>query len=162
MLAHIHHRTTIFGGISHASWAGGANLKAVTRTILIAVTALLALGCGGDAPVSCLTSDDCDVGSVCTDGFCEVIGTCASDAECQDTNACNGDETCDGGRCVLGQATEDGSLCDADDDDDTLDICGSGMCAPTRCGDGFLDMDAGEVCDDGNSLNGDGCDSCSF
>jgi cysteine-rich repeat protein len=29
-------------------------------------------------------------------------------------------------------------------------------CAP-RCGDGVVDGSAGEICDDGNNVNGDGC-----
>ena len=120
------------------------------------------MGCREDPPMGCVSSAGCDVGNVCIDGFCQALGACESDAECQDTNACNGDETCEDGRCVLGQPIADGSLCDADDDDDTLDTCGSGMCAPARCGDGFLDTSTGEVCDDGNDQDGDGCDRCRF
>ncbi len=37
-------------------------------------------------------------------------------------------------------------------------ICISGVCSPSRCGDGYLATDAGEACDDGNAINGDGCD----
>lgn len=153
---------TIFDGISRALPTGGASLAFVRRTILLTLMALSALGCGEDPPVGCVTSNGCDVGSTCIDGFCEVIGTCSTDLECHDTNACNGEESCDNGRCVAGQATEDSSLCDSDGDADTLDVCGSGMCAPGRCGDGFLDEDTGEVCDDGNDRDGDGCDDCRF
>jgi len=32
-------------------------------------------------------------------------------------------------------------------------------CMATSCGDGHLDMDTGEECDDGNTTNGDGCSS---
>ena len=33
----------------------------------------------------------------------------------------------------------------------------SSACGLSRCGDGFLDTGAGEVCDDGNTTPGDGC-----
>jgi cysteine-rich repeat protein len=34
-----------------------------------------------------------------------------------------------------------------------------GVCDTTSCGDGYLDRSAGEVCDDGNTAAGDGCDA---
>ncbi len=37
-------------------------------------------------------------------------------------------------------------------------ICLSSVCGPSRCGDGFVDTERGESCDDGNAINGDGCD----
>jgi cysteine-rich repeat protein len=36
-------------------------------------------------------------------------------------------------------------------------ICRSGLCSPSECGDGFLDMSQ-EACDDGNEIPGDGCE----
>jgi cysteine-rich repeat protein len=37
-------------------------------------------------------------------------------------------------------------------------ICVSGRCGPSRCGDGHVDAERAEACDDGNAINGDGCD----
>src|SRR4051812_47277397 len=37
-------------------------------------------------------------------------------------------------------------------------LCVAESCVPTSCGDGFVDKTAGEECEDGNDINGDGCD----
>jgi cysteine-rich repeat protein len=45
----------------------------------------------------------------------------------------------------------------------TRDVCLSGMCSASSCGDGFVDSGGGEDCEDGNSTNGDGCDNdCTY
>ncbi len=42
-------------------------------------------------------------------------------------------------------------------------ICLGGVCKTGYCGDKFVDTGASEECDDGNTVNGDGCDNdCSF
>jgi len=43
-------------------------------------------------------------------------------------------------------------------------ICISGRCMPSSCGDGFIDMAAGEQCEDLNEMTGDGCEpeTCTF
>ncbi|MEZ4364782.1 MAG: DUF4215 domain-containing protein [Kofleriaceae bacterium] len=38
-------------------------------------------------------------------------------------------------------------------------ICLGQVCAQAGCGNGFLEPDLGEVCDDGNQLSGDGCNA---
>lgn len=37
-------------------------------------------------------------------------------------------------------------------------ICLGGLCVRSRCGDGFVDPRAGETCEDGNEISGDGCE----
>jgi cysteine-rich repeat protein len=60
----------------------------------------------------------------------------------------------DGGTVDCSSAT-DGTACEGGF------ICLSGVCRPSECGDGFVDMAAGEVCDDGNEVPSDGCEpSC--
>ena len=49
----------------------------------------------------------------------------------------------DGAACVVGG--ESGFVCDQE------------VCLPSECGDGILDIHTGEACDDGNSINDDGC-----
>src|SRR5690554_2774226 len=52
---------------------------------------------------------------------------------------------------------EDGFPCGA------AQICLSEECVASECGDGFLDTSSGEQCDDGNSVQGDGCElDCRF
>ncbi|MDX2019604.1 MAG: putative metal-binding motif-containing protein [Deltaproteobacteria bacterium] len=41
-------------------------------------------------------------------------------------------------------------------------ICVNQQCAPSRCGDGFVNVLALEECDDGNDMVGDGCSLCRF
>jgi cysteine-rich repeat protein len=55
----------------------------------------------------------------------------------------------------------DGALCEADGLPNTRDICRAGACRRSRCGDSFLDPET-EECDDGDEVDGDGCDSCEF
>lgn len=60
---------------------------------------------------------------------------------------------------MAGTPLADGAVCDADMMAGTRDICRSGVCAASRCGDSFVDTGATppEQCDDGNALSGDGC-----
>jgi cysteine-rich repeat protein len=102
------------------------------------------LGCqAGTAP--------CDDGVACTDDSCdEDSDRCAStayDGACDDGLFCNGVETCDADLgCVAGE-----DACEAGECDEAADVC---LEAET-CGDGSVQ--AGEACDDGNRLPGDGC-----
>ncbi len=54
----------------------------------------------------------------------------------------------------------DGELCDAPAVSDLRyrNICVTGVCSPTRCGDGIVDADNGEECDDANGIEADGCE----
>lgn|GEM_PF-1149117 len=76
--------------------------------------------------------EECDM-PTCINGL-----SCVSDMDCEGTGPMGENE-----RCV---ARNDYNGCDA-------------SCQLDYCGDGFLNSDAGEECDDGNILNGDGCSS---
>ena len=79
--------------------------------------------------------------------------TCTN-AGCDDGNPCNGTETCGAaGTCAAGTPLADGTACGTDKE------CLAGACVVTAsvCGNGRLDP--GEECDDGNTVNLDGCDS---
>ena len=57
---------------------------------------------------------------------------------------------------ICGDNVEDPEeACDEGHETATCD----GDCTPVECGDGRLNTEAGEICDDGNSDNGDGCDN---
>ena len=123
----------------------------------------------------------CVTGVVCGDG--DVAGN----EECDDGNTASGDgcsstcvvEFCGDGTTNNGEECDDGN---ADDDDacgnDCLEpVCGDGElegnevceapfaanCDPSLCqiigicGDGIVGNSAGEECDDGNNVDGDGC-----
>ena len=93
--------------------------------------------------------ESCDDGNLVDDDGCSADCT---EERCGD-GITNGDETCDGDRTIV---CSDGSLgvssCSSD--------CGleTSSCLPTgTCGDG--ELNAGEACDDGNDVDGDGCES---
>jgi len=80
---------------------------------------------------------ECCPNSVCDLGFGETCDSCPDDCECPDP--C-GDGTCDdaGGETCL-SCTEDCGPC------------------PPGCGDGIVQVELGEECDDGALQSGDGC-----
>ncbi|MBI5487551.1 MAG: DUF4215 domain-containing protein [Deltaproteobacteria bacterium] len=108
------------------------------------------------------TCGDChvDEGEDCDD--CNAVGgdgcepdclfTCELSAECQDPEICNGSEVCDTHDCVPGTPAIDGIPCGAEQ------VCIGGVCGGGACGDGIPQLARGEECDDGNDLDGDGCD----
>ncbi|MBN1773506.1 MAG: hypothetical protein JXB32_19750, partial [Deltaproteobacteria bacterium] len=87
--------------------------------------------------------------------------TCESDPDCADTRFCNGAETCNLGThtCAAGTPPGDGTPCDRDGDPLTRDLCLGGFCTLSSCGDGWVDGDRGEECDDANTTAGDGCEA---
>lgn len=75
------------------------------------------------------------------------------------------------GKTDAGDASDSGSLNDPHACEDRADgtpcgdnaICLEGECAPSVCGDGYVDVALGEECDDQNSTEGDGCENdCRF
>lgn len=110
-------------------------------------------GCG-DGVVS--GAEDCDDGNTTSGDGCDAdcTWTCSSGADCSDGNACNGAETCSSpgtlaSRCMAGTPPSTGTSCGAGR------ICVGGGCVAARCGDAIVT--APEQCDDGNMVNGDGC-----
>jgi cysteine-rich repeat protein len=129
-----------------------------------------------------------DDGIPCTVDTCDEDVDAAQhtpiNADCDDDQYCNGAETCDANTgCVAGQAPniDDGVACtddSCDEDNDAIlfvpnnGACPSGLCespvcdanqgctvntVPNCCGNNIVE--AGESCDDGNNVDGDGCDA---
>lgn len=86
---------------------------------------------------------------------------------------CASDAYCDNGECAPQICTPNQRFCDGDiaRDCNTLGSastvfatcpfgCVDGACLDSRCGDGIVDPDAGEQCDDGNTAICDGCEGC--
>jgi cysteine-rich repeat protein len=107
--------------------------------------------------------EECDDGNPAGGDGCEIdcTWTCETALECDDRGVCDGAETCDAGAhlCIPGTAASDGTACDGDGDPSTRDICLAAACGPSICGDGWVDEPAGERCDDGNAVPGDGCEA---
>ena len=148
------------------------------RRVAVAALGGLLLACGGDD-----VSGETDAGALdsgAEDGGALDAGTsdagasdagpvdasmspeCEENADCDDGNPCSGAETCAEGACVPGTALDDGTACDLDGDDTTRDLCVASACVAARCGDGFVDETTSEESDDGNDVDGDGCDDCRF
>jgi cysteine-rich repeat protein len=130
-------------------------------------------GCGNGVVDAGETCDDGnqDNTDACPDG---TGGTCQA-ARCGDGFVQSGVETCDDGNATNTDACPDGAggTCqDAEcgdgfewagqevcDDGDTTggDGCSADCQSDETCGNGIVDGDAGETCDDGNGVNTDAC-----
>jgi cysteine-rich repeat protein len=107
---------------------------------LVALLLAALAGCGGESPGNPCAGVDCSGHGACyTDGFWPLC-------------ACEPGYAAVGGTCVGGDG--DGGESDAEDAGDRVEVpvgCGDGVVAPT------------EECDDGNAVDGDGCDSdCTY
>ncbi|MBI5501397.1 MAG: hypothetical protein HY907_14220 [Deltaproteobacteria bacterium] len=106
--------------------------------------------------------EDCDDGNDISGDGCEPDCTyqCTVDLDCDDGETCNGDEACSASHlCELGTAKAEGEPCTDSSGGDGA--CHGGTCAPISCGDGVVDP--GEECDDGNVIDGDGCETdCTY
>ncbi|MBT6489286.1 MAG: DUF4215 domain-containing protein, partial [Deltaproteobacteria bacterium] len=81
---------------------------------------------------------------------------CQSDAECNDQDPCTQDSCAADGFSCKNLSLEDGDICDGGS---FAGICLAGACGESICGDGYVDdrLNPAEQCDDGNTLDDDGC-----
>ncbi len=133
---------------------------------------------------SCNDGLDCTSDDTCTAGTCGLAGCICTpnggpDDPCSDLVLCNlapgAPDGCrveigpEGGACT---GTTPTAFCCGNGVLDPTEQCDSGAgnsqnpnascrtnCTPRRCGDGVVDNSFGESCDDGNTVNGDGCSS---
>jgi cysteine-rich repeat protein len=101
-----------------------------------------------DSPDDCLDDNECTTGEDCVNNVC--VNT-AVDPD--DSDQCTAD-VCDPDLGVINTTQNDGFLCEVGAG---RDICLSGVCVLSDCGDGFLDDGNNELCDDGNNTNTDAC-----
>jgi cysteine-rich repeat protein len=95
------------------------------------------------------------------DNDCDGLADNTIDATCQcipgqGNGPCSADPTrsrCTAqGTCAACQGDGDCSLVSGG-----RNLCRAGVCTAPRCGDGIVQAERGETCDDGNTVNGDGC-----
>ena len=119
-------------------------------------------------------SHTCSTGIVCPSNLiCAAVQPiCLSDGcgdgkvegneQCDDGNILPGDgcsPTCEIEKCGNGKI-DPGEVCDLGAGRNGVCMGCSANCQSTEaCGDGILDPECGEVCDDGNTRDGDGCAS---
>lgn len=119
-------------------------------------------GVCGDGVVD--DGEECDDGNDDAFDGCEPVMctfTCKTDERCDDENPCTGVETCDLSThaCEPGAAPAEGDACPRGEDPDG--VCRAGVCVDAGCGNNVVDGD--DQCDDGNAVNGDGCETdCTF
>jgi len=128
-------------------------------------------GCGGlcsggsHSNDKCLSDDDCPGKCTAQTGLGQP---CVSDVDCPTGLICNNANTCTlpalnnacfkdadcgtGGQCIPSFGCNAGNS-------DTLSGRCRNDCQLPSCGDGVTDDSLGEECDDGNLVDGDGCDS---
>ncbi|MDI7266581.1 MAG: hypothetical protein QME96_01130, partial [Myxococcota bacterium] len=95
----------------------------------------------------------CDDGRWCTDPDTCTAGTCGGPLrDCSaSTNQCNTGTCDDAGRRCYAAPLPNGTSCDDGDPLTSPDICVSGTCRASACGDTYLHTASGEYCDDGNT-----------
>jgi cysteine-rich repeat protein len=82
-----------------------------------------------------------------------LIHACGDDGTPPDAGGDSGADA-DAGEEFDCRGIPDGTMCG-----DGL-LCLNNLCVTSQCGDGLVHTDAGEECDDGNDLGGDGCSDC--
>lgn len=89
-------------------------------------------------------------------GFVVLVG-CGGSGPGDDAGASDGGGS-DGGMTTGCTGMPDGTACGSGL------ICVEGTCGASECGDGYIDEDGGEACDDGNDVAFDGCEpsTCVF
>lgn len=94
----------------------------------------------------CTAALGCEGGLTCTNGLCKGQ-ICEQPPRCGD-NKCDAGEMCDGNLKCSGGGELTAGECSR-----------SGANECTYCGDGVVQVGAGEACDDGNTNNEDGCNN---
>ncbi|MEZ4365466.1 MAG: kelch repeat-containing protein [Kofleriaceae bacterium] len=100
--------------------------------IVVATALAVVAGCLADDRVTCDDGSVCGAGQACVRGGADGCATAGELAACA--------------------GLVDGATCDAGFG---AGRCRAGACRAASCGDGVVDPD--EACDDGNTLDGDGC-----
>ena len=142
--------------------AGAADGDACGSGLICLSSACVASTCG-DGYVDEAAGEACEDGNdVAFDG-CEPESctfTCTDDTVCDDGEDCTGAERCNElHACEAGTPLAAGAACTRSDD--TAGVCRAAQCVDAGCGNSVVD--GGEECDDGNEVDGDGCDvGCTF
>ncbi len=119
---------------------------------LICLGGLCAVSRCGDGFVDTATGERCESGSGCDPSTCTYV--CMTDDDCAVASDCVTSGGCDTSTHTCQTMLLDGGCGDGG-------TCSTGLCVASGCGDGLLE--GAEECDDGNAVNGDGCDNdCTY
>lgn len=87
----------------------------------------------------------------------ESVETCEKDTDCKHDNQSCEIPICSSSGICTNELLEDGTQCSESSD---YRICVGGICKMSYCGDGFVDTNMGEMCDDDNWSDSDDCVNC--
>ncbi|MEZ4381679.1 MAG: choice-of-anchor L domain-containing protein [Nannocystaceae bacterium] len=127
-----------------------SSISTSASPLLLPAILALAVGCGDDVEASATAGDSDSVsdttttgasGDTATSGTTDATATSGSDADSAGMTATSDDTT------TTGDTGTTGGVSDSDTEGGT---------DPGECGDGVIDD--GEACDDGNDVEGDGCE----
>ncbi len=117
-----------------------------------------ALQCGNDQFQPDL-GEQCDDGNLINGDGCSDVCLLDNPELCPNTVVDPGEE-CDDGNALAddgcGPTCQDEDACNSDDDCPFGFVCGEDYCV-YACGNGSVEPQLGEQCDDANTINGDGC-----
>ena len=115
--------------------------------------------CGVEDGWSCLV--DSPANGVCdTAGPGSVVTVCGNGEVAPSVEDCDDGNSTDGDGCSSNCTIESGFACDQGPAAGPCESGGAGSVVPLpACGDGSIDANEGEICDDQNTDNGDGCSS---
>lgn len=144
-----------------------STIKAFLRLPWLTIACLGVLACGDDrelTPEETVTVIEPDAG--CDDAGCASVAAVCGDGtvnagieECDDGNVTNGDgcsSSCALEECGNG-AIDPGETCEPPGTQTCTANC---ILAQSSCGNGKVEAELGETCEDGNDAKGDGCRNC--
>jgi hypothetical protein len=141
-------------------------------SVLLIVVSVFTSACGRsdlretpDSETSKRDPDDVEQDGSESDGHKQPVdaqvkpnaGECLDDQDCPSDDPCQPSYCTFSGKC-LSVLLPDGAACGSAETGPG--ICLDSWCRPSRCGDGFVDMNAGETCEDGNTDTTDSCVNC--
>lgn len=112
----------------------------------------------GDGFVDTAAGEECEDGNTNDgDGCTQCKLDCTQNSDCDDGQICNGSESCDVSNnvCLPAAPAAQGTVCQQPGG--AQGVCNGGVCVQAGCGNGVAD--GNEQCDDGNKINGDGCEN---
>ncbi len=146
------------GNVGGAGGAGGSKLMSPSNEFFCTKGSCVRGYCG-DGYIDTAAGEECDDMNTDDKDGCrkDCQFTCKTTQECDNGNFCDGAEIClpDTHKCATGVKPAQNTLCNPPDN---TKWCNFDTCVLIGCGNGNLDADKGEECDDGNVTPNDGCE----
>jgi len=146
------------GNMGGAGGAAGPTLMSPSNEFFCTKGSCVRGYCG-DGYINTAAGEECDDMNTDDKDGCrkDCQFTCETTEECDNGNFCDGAEICLPAthQCATGVKPAQNTLCNPPDN---TKWCNFDTCVLIGCGNGTLDADKGEECDDGNVTPNDGCE----